>query len=70
MKDYDNLTEISVEHNDETIVEYWSNSIPRIGEDIAFNDDKFKVVGVIHHITKSKDSYVKIEVLVPYGYKK
>jgi len=66
MKDHDNLTEISVEHKGKTIVEYWANSIPRVGEDIIYNDERCKVIGIIHKVTERKDSYVIAEVLRPY----
>jgi translation elongation factor EF-Ts len=67
MRDCDNLTEISVENeNGETIVEYFANSIPRIGEDISFRNNIYRVYNVRHRIVEhendSTGTYVIIDV--------
>jgi hypothetical protein len=67
MKDCDNLSEISVDCGNKTIVEYWSNSIPRVGENIEFDNKIFKVTGVTHNVTERRDSYVPVEVLPKEG---
>ncbi|MGF7059259.1 hypothetical protein [Brassicibacter mesophilus] len=70
MNKYDVLTLISVKHNDKTITEYNSCSIPRIGEKIRCKGNKFLVDEVIHNVNKVGDSYVTVNVLAPYGYDK
>lgn len=67
MKDFDNLSEISVEFKDgETLIEYWANSIPRINETISYKDNYYKVYNVIHRIVEHTDeptgTYIIINV--------
>lgn len=66
MKDCENLSEISIENEKgETIIEYFSNSVPRIGESISHNSKLYKVYDIIHRIVEHDDvvgTYVRVLV--------
>ena len=67
MKNYDNLTEISIETNKgKTVAEYYANSIPRIKDSIKLDSETYFVYDVIHNLVKMNadtiDDYVSIKV--------
>jgi hypothetical protein len=66
MKDCENLSEISIEdEKGNTIIEYYSNSVPRIGESISYKSKLYKAYDVIHKVVEhDNDIGTYITVLV------